>query len=285
VTETVLVLDQQGPAYPVFIPDGRSGYESLETVSAILGQTRRLHAGSGVIRLMEHDSLLLARRLQTLQAFSSNRCFLGVGTGSPGPQPAMTIDSMLKRLDDLRTSFQQFPTGVEPPEVWVAALRPGISKRSMKSANGLLLNFCTPQHVSRLIEGLGSRRPKELELACYLKLFYSAKSNDTPKRLLVQEFLNYDSIPQYHQMFVQDGTAEAIASLKQTDEWRKHDFDVPKELLKVSLANPEGNELANYVESFRREGVGLPVIYPYFPEAEGRAFKLQTVKSVLDSVG
>ena len=197
----------------------------------------------------------------------------------------MTIDSMLKRLDELRSSFQQFPTGVEQPEVWIAALKLGISKRSMKSANGLLLNFCAPQHVSRLIEGLGSGRPKELKFACYLKVFYSSKSNDAAKRLLVQEFLNYDSIPQYHQMFVQDGTAEAVASFKENGKWTSGDFEVPNELLRVSLANPHGNELANYVESFRRAGVGLPVIYPYFPEGESRAFKLETVNSVLESVG
>ncbi len=283
--ETVRVLDQQGPAYLVFIPDGRTGYESLGIVSAILGQTRRLYAGSGVIRLMEHDPLLLARRLQTMQAFSSNRCFLGVGTGSPGLHPATTIDSMLKRLGELRNSFRQFPTGVEPPKVWVAALRPGISKRSMNSADGLLLNFCTPQHVSSLIEELGSRRPNKLEFACYLKLFYSSKNIDNAKRLLVQEFLNYDSIPQYHQMFVQDGTAEALVSFKENGEWRSRGFEVPNELSKISLANPQEDELANYVKSFRQAGVGLPVIYPYFPDGEDQAFKLETVKRLLDSVG
>jgi len=285
VIETVRVLDQQGAAYPIFIPDGRSGYESLEIVSAILGQTKSVHAGSGVIRVTEHDPLMLARRLQTMQAFSSNRCFLGVGTGSPGPRPAGAIDSMLKRLDELGRSFSQFPVGVEPPEVWVAALRLGISRRSMTSADGLLLNFCTPQHVSRLIEGLGAKRPKELGFACYLKLFYSAKNNHGAKRLLVQEFLNYDSMPQYHQMFEQDGTAEALVSFKETEEWKSRDFEVPKKLLRVSLANPQGDELTNYVESFRQAGVGLPVIYPYFPEGEERAFKLETVKRVIESVG
>jgi luciferase-like monooxygenase len=284
VRAAVRLLDQSSEPCPIFIPDGRGGNESIEVVSAILGQTKRVHAGSGVIRLLEHDAALLARRIQTIQAFSSNRCFLGIGTGSPGPNHAATIESMLRRLGEVRRNLEHLPQGVDAPEVWIAALRLGIAKKVMNSANGLVLNFCTPHHVSRMVEGLGAQRPKTLQLACYLKLFYSSRSDYTAKRLLVQEFLNYDSIPQYHEMFLQDRTAGALAWFKESNEWRTRDFDVPKELLSVSLANPRGEELRRYVESYRKAGLNLPVIYPYFPEDESEEFKLETVEGMLDAV-
>jgi len=283
VTKTVEMLDKLPETYRIFIPDGRAQYESLQTVSAILAMTHRVRAGSGVIRLLEHDPSLLARRLQTIQAFSSNRCFLGVGTGSPGNQPSSTIQSLIQRVDEVRNTFDKSTPSVEAPEVWVAALRESIASRVASKADGLILNFCTPGHASRVIAALGNRTG-EPRIACYLKLFYASKSNDAARRLLVQEFLNYDSTPHYHQMFLQDLTAGSIARFRQSNDWKDHEFELPDQLLKVSLANPSDGELAAYVRSFEEAGVDLPVIYPYFPEDEKQSFKLQTVNRICHSL-
>src|SRR5207247_3592061 len=101
IGEISTVLEKNSRVTRVFIPDVSSGFESLEVVSSILAVTTRVRAGSGVIRLLEHDPALLTRRVQTLQAFSSNRFFLGVGTGSPGPKPGMSVPAMLPRLGAL----------------------------------------------------------------------------------------------------------------------------------------------------------------------------------------
>src|SRR6266568_508118 len=157
-----------------------------------------------------------------------------------------------------------------------------IASRVASKADGLILNFCTPGHASRVIAALGNRTG-EPRIACYLKLFYASKSNDAARRLLVQEFLNYDSIPHYHQMFLQDRTAGSIALFRQSNDWKDHEFELPDQLLKVSLANPSDGELAAYVRSFEEAGVDLPVIYPYFPEDERQGFKLQTVSRICNS--
>ncbi len=285
IREAAAVLDQSDRVSRIFIPDGRSGYESLEVVSSILALTKRVHAGSGVIRLLEHDAMLLTRRVKTLQAFSSNRFFLGVGTGTPGPQPGKSINSMLQRLDELQEEFQGFPQGVEPPETYVAALRLGIAKRVAIKADGLLLNFCSPRHAANLIGALKAQNAARVDFACYLKIFYSSKSDLIAQRLLLQEFLNYDSAPQYHEMFVQDGSAKAISLFKESEEWKSGPVQVPKELLRVNLANPQSEELVRYVKSFRQAGVTLPVVYPYFPNGEDTAFKLEKVKRILKSLG
>ncbi len=95
IGETAIALETSGRVSSIFVPDMRIGYESLEITSSILAITNRVGAGSGVIRLLEHDPLLLTRRVQTLQALSSNRLILGVGTGPPGPQPGKTVTAML----------------------------------------------------------------------------------------------------------------------------------------------------------------------------------------------
>jgi len=283
IREVSTILDGDRRVRAVFIPDGKSGYEAIEIASSILSHTRRIHAGTGVIRLLEHDPAHLTRRVQTLQGFSSNRFLLGVGTGSPGPKPGISVMSTLERIEQLKKIFQSFPSGVQPPEIYVAALKAGIAKRAVGIADGLLLNFCSPQHAKGLIEAVKPQLASPIEFGCYLKTFYASASDETAKRLMVQEFLNYDSAPQYHEMFLQDGTADVISELRRDDGWKRGPVELPRELLKVSLANPTDDESHEYMRSFRRAGVTIPVIYPYFPTNETPEFKLDTVKRIMES--
>ena len=284
IKETTVALELSDRVSRIFVPDMRIGYESLEIASSILAQTKRVHSGSGVIRLLEHDPQLLTRRVQTLQALSSNRLVLGVGTGSPGPRPGKTVSAMLQRLDDLRKAFGGFPQGVKPPEIYVAALKLEIAKRAAIKADGLLLNFCSPQHAARLIQAVRIESGAGIDFACYMKIFYSSQSDKAAQGLMLQEFLNYDSAPQYHEMFVQDGTAKAISTFKENEGWKSGPVDVPKELLRVSLANPESDELVQHMKAFRQAGVTLPVVYPYFPSGEDAMFKLETVNRIVKSL-
>jgi alkanesulfonate monooxygenase SsuD/methylene tetrahydromethanopterin reductase-like flavin-dependent oxidoreductase (luciferase family) len=283
IKEASMILDADRRVVGIFIPDSRSGYESIEISSAILGSTRRVYAGSGVIRLPEHDAAFLARRVQTIQAFSSNRLILGVGTGTPGPQPGKTVMAMLDRIEELNRLFRTFPAGVEAPEVYVAALKTGIAKRAVGKADGLLLNFCSPQHAKNLIEAVKPQMAAQIEFACYLKIFYSSKNDETAQRLLAQEFLNYDSTSQYHEMFLQDGTAEAISGFRNSDTWKTGKITVPRELFRVSLANATDAELHQHVETFRKAGVTLPIVYPYFSSEEKSEFKQKTVRRLLET--
>jgi hypothetical protein len=283
IKEASSILERNDKIAAIFIPDHRIGYEAIEIASMILSRTSRLYAGSGVIRLLEHDPGLLARRVQTIQAFSSNRLILGVGTGSPGPEPGKSVMALLQRLDELKKAFQSFPAGVEAPEIYVATLKTGIARRSVGVADGLLLNFCSPQHAAGLIETIRPQMAAQIEFACYLKIFYSSKNDETARKLLVQEFLNYDTTAQYHEMFLQDGTAEGISEFRKTDDWKRGSISVPRELLRVSLANPSDEELRLYVRSFRKAGVSLPVLYPYFPSDEKSDFKQNVVRRIVES--
>lgn len=276
-------LDATEEIESIFVPDGRTGYESLEIVSSILSATKRIRAGSGVIRLLEHDPQLLLRRIQTLQAVSSNRFNLGVGTGTPGPSPSNSISATLEKLEELKKGFRSFPNGIEPPKTYVATLKPRIAQRAANRADGILMNFCTPQHASKIIDAARTHYTSDLEFACYLKLFFSSKDDVTARRLLVQEFLNYDSTPQYHEMFIQDGTADSISKFRRTNHWKHGRLEVPNVMLETSIANPSDDELSQYVQSFRRADVTLPVAYPYFPTDENSDFKRKTLERIIDA--
>ena len=266
----------------LFVPEGsQGGFTSLDICSGSLAVSRRLRIGSGVIRILEHDPGLLARRLLTLQELSNNRFVLGIGTRWAGNDPKLTIRSMLERLHSTRESFEKFVAGspgVNMPEVFIATLRKGIAKAVADHPDGILLNFCQAGHVRDIVKALGDKR-RRLTVSCYLKIFYS-RNMATAQQMLIEEFAGYDQNPSYHKMFQLAGVAEEIARASLALSSGKIP-DLSEKLLKISLANPSIKELEDYVSSFRAAGVDLPCLYPYFEPGEDEAFKISKVGEIV----
>ncbi len=265
----------------IFIPEGsQGGFTSLDISSACLAVTKRLRIGSGVIRILEHEPDVLASRLLTLQELSDNRFILGIGTGRPSSNPKQTIQSMLDRLQSAKKSFEKFAQGspLKMPETYIATLRKGIAKAVNGHSDGILLNFCPPEHARQLVKSLSTGTNKRPTISCYLKIFYS-RNEKTARRMLVEEFARYDQIPSYHKMFELAGITGEIASAHSSLA-SKGDIDLGEKMLKISLPNPTTKELDVYVSSFRDAGVELPCLYPYFETNENETFKMRKVEDI-----
>jgi hypothetical protein len=279
ITKFAKVLDQSSVTN-IFVNEGSPDLDCLEICAATLGVSKGILVGSGVIRLLEHDEKVLLKRLKTLQAISGNRFVLGVGTGNPGPDPKKTIELMLQRLNDLRNGFSVEGSATFP-QVFIAALKTGIAKRVAGSSEGILLNFCTPEYAGRLVGVSKQTFTGKEEFGCYLKVFYS-QSDSVAKKLLVEEFGNYGRLPQYRKMFERDGV---ISDIDSAPDYLRKNGTVPPGLLRISLANPTESELSEYVLRFRKAGVTLPVLYPYFSKGDGFEFRMETIRSIVTSVG
>ncbi len=154
----------------IFIPDIPGGFESIEIACASLVATKRLKIGSGVIRLLEHDERLLQRRLETVQSMSKNRFVLGIGTGSPGPNPSETIDMMMGQLESIRNNFGKMTNspGLEMPDTYVATLRSGIARKVAGKSTGILLNFCSPEYAKKVVHDVLAEKQKWTDCLCML---------------------------------------------------------------------------------------------------------------------
>ncbi len=269
----------------IFFPDIWAALDSIELSAAALATTKRVKAGSGVLRPLEHDLNTLVRRIGTVQYLSESRFALGVGTGKPVSNPRDTITRMLNMVDEVKNAV---PTtfkgrGVSPPEVFVAALRLGIAKRAIRHSDGLILNFCSAEYAGNLVRNLrstiGSNTIDSRTLVCYIKIFYS-KDETSAKKLLIEEFANYDANPQYHDMFVQDGVADDIRSASRNVS-SKRSIEIPDSLYKISLANPPAEQLQKLVDKFRTAGINLPCVYPYFSSDDESSFKLGIMKQIM----
>jgi len=267
----------------VFIPESSQGsFQSLDISSACLAVSKRLRIGSGVIRILEHEPTALANRLLTLQELSDNRFILGIGTGRPSSNPKQTIQSLLERLHSTRESFRKFGEPMphlRMPETIIATLRRGIAKAVTGHSDGILLNFCPPAHVRDLVSSLDRSSGKLPTVLCYLKLFYS-RNEDTARAMLVGEFASYNRNQNYHEMFESAGVADDIASASSA-LGSNRDVHLSEKLRQISLANPTGKELADYVGRFRDAGVDVPCLYPYFEYNEEEAFKMSKVGEIV----
>jgi hypothetical protein len=90
--------------------------------------------------------------------------------------------------------------------------------------------------------------PKGFTLACYFNLFFAKGDDAAARRMLIEEFKNYDRILPYHKMFEEAGIAGAVAGVE-TDSAR-----VPDELVDISLANPTMSEVARFLKRFTQAG-------------------------------
>lgn len=269
------MVDQSGFTH-LFVNESSQSLDCLEICSAVLGVSKGILVGSGVIRLPEHDERVLLRRLQTMQEISGDRFVLGVGTGSVGNDPGKAIDTMLSKLEHLQRDFSigKFPTS------FIATLRAGIARKVAGRSDGILLNFCNPDHARRVLSEYKKASSQVAEFACYLKVFYSKKEAQA-KKLFVEEFEKYTKIPVYFKMFKAQGILEDIHHSK---DLLSSGSSLPASLMQISLVNPMTEELKGYVANFKKAGITLPCIYPYFAAEDPFEFRVEKVRSILSVV-
>jgi len=264
----VAPLLEAARVYSVWFPDAGMPYDALDLCAVALGSTCRLRVGTGVIRAGEQDPARLTTRVRTLSESSEGRFVLGLGAGrASGPEAVQGVVALAEKV---RAGYG----GERKTPIFFAALRGGMLRAALSSADGAILNFCPPSHVEKILPGGAAR--SGFTLACYVKLFFS-KSDAAARRMLVQEFATYNGYPSYHKMFEEAGVADAIASPG------KGPSKIPDRLLEISLPNPTKEEVAQLLRRFARAGVDLPIIYPYVSGGEG--YQLEVVKELASVAG
>jgi len=256
------------PQY-IFVPDVSSSFDVIELSLGILESSKTLKAGPGVIRLLEHDIAYLGRRIITIQKMTMGRFFLGVGVGRPGSDVKGAIDELFRRLKSLQEYCKE-----ERTEIFVAALKEGLAKRAAKNAYTPLLNFCSSDYAREVVKEI-SKVTKQ-DVACYLKVFYS-EQQDRAEANLIKEFVTYNMIPQYHQLFRLQNVDTDIEASKQKNE-------LSSSLLRICLVNPSSKKLIRFVKEMRDAGVNIPVIYPYFDQNDKEQFRISIIENVLSSL-
>ena len=138
----------------VFAPE-IGGWEAFTMLTGIATETERLGLVTGVIPLSARQPERLAMGAASLQELSGGRFTLGVGSRDP-------IDTTRAALDHLRGLLIEgrgtdWATDPRPASIYLAALGPRMTELAGEVADGVILNWCTPERVAEARAALPAR--------------------------------------------------------------------------------------------------------------------------------
>jgi alkanesulfonate monooxygenase SsuD/methylene tetrahydromethanopterin reductase-like flavin-dependent oxidoreductase (luciferase family) len=167
--------------------------DGLAALAAAVPETRRIGLGVGVVPLHTRDPDAIVAAVGA-NALPQDRLLLGVGSPNPG--------ALARVRDGVAALRQRLQT-----RLYVAALGPRMCRLAGEVADGVLLNWLTPEHARRSAEWVregaaGAGRPVP-RLAAYVRV---ALGKDGADRLAA-EGRRYAAIPAYAAHFERMGVA------------------------------------------------------------------------------
>jgi len=274
----------------VFLPE-IAGRDAIAALTGLAESAPRLLLGTGVVPMTSRRPALTAMGVATLQERSEGRAILGLGTGRPR---AGALDELRAQVLEIRARLDAMTdadatAGLvldRPVPIWIAALGPRAVAMAGAVADGVLLNWCTPERVAQARAGLeeaaddAGRDPASITVAAYIR----AAVDDDPaseagaRRALAVAAGEYATYPAYRRQFdaMEVGAAAAVAAAGVGE--------IPPEaveplLERVCLTGDAPRARARMTE-YRRAGCDLPVVYPVPFGADGQASVARTLRAL-----
>ena len=251
----------------VFLPE-TGARDTLATLAGLAGETDRMLLGTGVIPMAARTPRLAAMAAATVQERSGGRHILGVGTGGAAPGALARLQDYVKEIRDLvggsaPGAALRLPLPAPVP-IWIGALGPRAVRLAGQIADGVILNWCTPDRVAeardaiRAAAGEAGREAHAVTIAVYVRASFSGRSDEA----LVAAAREYASYPAYARQFEAMGvepSAEAI--------------------VKAVCLRGDRDRAKQGLDAYRRAGADLPVVYPVLAPGEGGEAALTVLRT------
>jgi alkanesulfonate monooxygenase SsuD/methylene tetrahydromethanopterin reductase-like flavin-dependent oxidoreductase (luciferase family) len=238
----------------IFLPE-IAARDTLATITGLAGEVGDVRLGTGVVPLPARAPSLLAMAAATAAERSGGRLILGLGTGPSTPGSLERLRAMVLALRELFRDGRAELDGrglrltLRPPTVpiWIAALGPKAVRLSGAVADGVLLNWCTPERVAiargEIAEAAvaAGRDPGEITIGVYVRTGEPAA--------IAAASAEYAAYPAYARQFRAMGL----------------DPDDPASVAAgVCLPDDRGAARAR-LRAYAEAGADLPVVYPVLP--------------------
>lgn len=251
----------------VFLPE-IAGRDALAALMGLAGETQRLMLGTGIVPMTSREVRLTAMGAATVQERSGNRMILGLGTGRAG---AGALDRLSEQLAALRVTLAG-PAGrglslalAAPVPLWIAALGPRAVALAGRMADGVLLNWCSPERVAearaaiRVAAEQAGRDPDDVTIAVYIR---ASVATDPTAALaaLKRAFGEYASYGSYARQFAGMGMGEEAAAAATSFTAGRTDDILDEVIERICLLGDAG-AARDRVAAYREAGADLPVVY------------------------
>jgi alkanesulfonate monooxygenase SsuD/methylene tetrahydromethanopterin reductase-like flavin-dependent oxidoreductase (luciferase family) len=243
--------------------------DTVATLMGLAGETSTLLLGTGVIPMAARTSKLAAIAAATVQERSGGRHLLGVGTGGAAPG---ALDRLRTYVEEIRTligtsaprAALRFPLPAPVP-IWIAALGPRATRLAGQIADGVILNWCTPdrvaeaRHAIRAAAGEAGRRPDSVTIAVYVRAAFSHRADEA----LLAAAAEYSSSPAYARQFEAMGVEPS-----------------PGAVVDAVCLPGDRDAARERLEAYRQAGADLPVIYPALAPGEGPEASIAVLRAL-----
>ncbi len=233
----------------VFVPE-IDARESFVTLAGFALATNRVQLGTGVVTIDARTAGTTAMAAATLQELSAGRAILGIGAGSSG-----SVDAVRRYVGEVRTCIGELERENEDRAIpiWLGALGDRMVSLAGELADGVLLNWCTPERVAQAVTlvrdatGRAGRDPAAVAIGVYVRACLGI-DDGVALAALGAMVGRYATIPQYRRQFEAMGLAEAARA--------------PESVVRaLTIAGGRAEALARF-EAFREAGADLVLCYP-----------------------
>jgi alkanesulfonate monooxygenase SsuD/methylene tetrahydromethanopterin reductase-like flavin-dependent oxidoreductase (luciferase family) len=148
----------------VFAPE-IGGWEAFTLLTGMATETERVRLVSGVIPLSAREPERLAMGAASLQDLSGGRFTLGVGSRESIRRTRAVLSDLRAMLAEGRGN--DWATDPRPASIYLAALGPRMTELAGEVADGVILNWCTPERVAEARAALPNR--PDFTIAVYVR--------------------------------------------------------------------------------------------------------------------
>jgi alkanesulfonate monooxygenase SsuD/methylene tetrahydromethanopterin reductase-like flavin-dependent oxidoreductase (luciferase family) len=257
-----------------FVPE-IAAREAFSALTAFADDSSKIALGTGVVTMWARTPTTTAMAAATVQERSEGRFVLGLGSGTPpaGVEPNAQLERLRRYVGSVRTllagdplpaddpfgqaGFQlalQPPPG--PPPVWLGALGDRALLTARDIADGVILNWCTPERV-KAARGLVG---ESLTVAVYVRACLGVGERVAMEALRAIT-AQYSAIPHYRRQLERMGLGEEAAAA--ADAFAAGDrAGVPESLVRALTVMGDRDEAMARFDAYRGAGADLVLVYP-----------------------
>jgi alkanesulfonate monooxygenase SsuD/methylene tetrahydromethanopterin reductase-like flavin-dependent oxidoreductase (luciferase family) len=271
-----------------------SGNDSLVMATIIANSTSRIKISTGITNIYLRHPILTAAGSLEIAEKSKGRFALGLGTGhrsineiglgikmvSPLAQLKEYFYIVRKCLNEGKIDFEgnfyrvknyelMLPKRKFQIPIYMATLGLKSAYLAGQIADGVILNFATPEHVREVAEALrkgaidAGRQSEDLKIICYLHTIIITNGKEkiaikTAKRTIA----DYSRLSFYRAMFAKIGFPIDESKLLSATNEDKILETISDDLVKNVMLVGTATNCKNRIEEYYLSGVHIPVIYP-----------------------
>jgi alkanesulfonate monooxygenase SsuD/methylene tetrahydromethanopterin reductase-like flavin-dependent oxidoreductase (luciferase family) len=148
----------------VFTPE-IGGWEAFTALTGFATQTARIRLATGVVPLSARSPERMAMAASSLQELSGGRFVLGVGSRESIERTGAALEQLRELTSGgMGTDWARDP---RPVPIYLAALGPRMTELAAGGADGVILNWCTPERVANARAAIPRR--DDFTIAVYVR--------------------------------------------------------------------------------------------------------------------